>query len=191
MIAENTVASIQYTLKNDAGEILDQSSENNPLQFIHGKKNIIPGLEKELEGKKIGEKFTVRILPENAYGVTVPEMIQSVPIDQFKNIPNLQVGMSFQVNTTNGGTVIVRAVEVTDAHVVLDGNHPLAGVPLNFEVEVVGVRPATEEELMHGHLHMGAGCCGGGKDGGHCHDQTEEDCNDESSGGCCGGGGCC
>ena len=191
MIETNKVVSIHYTLTNDEGLTLDTSNGRAPLEFIQGMKNIIPGLERELEGKKLGEKFSVRISPENGYGVHNPSMIQTVPMDQFKNIPNLQVGMHFQFNHPEGGTTILRAIEITPDHVVLDANHPLAGVHLNFAVEVTAVRAATEEELQHGHLHGGAGCCGGGKDGGHCHDAQEEDHKEDqgSGGGCCGS--CC
>lgn len=186
MIETNKVVSIHYTLTNDEGVTLDTSSGRSPLEFIQGMKNIIPGLEKELEGKKIGEKFNVRVSPENGYGVLNPEMIQTVPMDQFKNIPNVAVGMNFQFNHPQGGTTVLRAVEVTPDHVVLDANHPLAGVHLNFAVEVMTVRAATEDELHHGHLHGGAGCCGGGKSGGHCHDDQDDE---DGHGGC--GGGCC
>jgi FKBP-type peptidyl-prolyl cis-trans isomerase SlyD len=188
MIETNKVVSIHYTLTNDEGVTLDTSSGRAPLEFIQGKKNIIPGLEKELEGKIIGEKLSVRITPENGYGVHNPQMIQTVPMEQFKHIPNVQVGMNFQFNHPEGGTTILRAVEVTPEHVVLDANHPLAGVHLNFAVEVLAVRSATEDELHHGHLHGGAGCCGGGKDGGHCHEQAEEEDHGHGHGG---GGGCC
>lgn len=191
MIETNAVVSIHYTLTNDEGVTLDTSSGRAPLEFIQGMKNIIPGLEQELLGKNIGDKFNAHISSENAYGVHNPEKIQTVPMDQFKNIPNVQVGMQFQFNHPHGGSSIFRAIEVTPDHVVLDGNHPLAGVNLNFAVEVMAVRAATEEELMHGHLHGGAGCCGGGEGGGHCHDDEQDDEHQGDGGGCCGGGGCC
>jgi FKBP-type peptidyl-prolyl cis-trans isomerase SlyD len=191
MIETNKVVSMHYVLTNNDGEILDSSIERAPLDFIHGKGNIIPGLERELLGKKIGEKFNVSLAPENGYGVLNPAMIQTVPMEHFKNIPDLKVGMRFQFNTESGATTILRATEIAADHVVLDANHPLAGVHLNFAVEILGVRDASEEELHHGHLHGGAGCCGGGKGGGHCHDQQDDEAEEHGHGGGCGGGGCC
>jgi FKBP-type peptidyl-prolyl cis-trans isomerase SlyD len=190
MIVANKVVSIHYTLTSDAGEILDSSIERAPLEFIQGMGNIIPGLERELDGKKSGEKFNVRLNPENGYGLVNSDMIQTVPMEHFKNIKDLQVGMRFQFNTATGATTILRAIEITPDNVILDGNHPLAGQHLNFAVEVLSVRAATEEELQHGHLHGGAGCCGGGKGGGHCHDNQDDE-NEEHGHGGCGGGGCC
>ena len=190
MIEANKVVSIHYTLTNDNGDILDSSIDRGPLEFIQGRGNIIAGLERELNGKKSGEKIIVRLNPENGYGVINTEMIQTVPMEHFKNIKDLQVGMRFQFNTSNGGTTILRAIEITPEHVILDGNHPLAGENLNFSVEVLSTRLATEEELLHGHLHGGAGCCGGGKNGGHCHDDQSDDAEEHGHGGCSGGG-CC
>jgi FKBP-type peptidyl-prolyl cis-trans isomerase SlyD len=193
IIANEKVVGINYILTNDAGEILDRSSDANPLTFIQGMQNIIPGLESEMEGKTIGDKFKVRINPENAYGVVNKDMIQDVPMEHFQNVKEVQVGMRFQFTTTTGQVTVLRAVAVAPDHVTLDGNHPLAGIHLNFDIEVVSVREATEQELQHGHLHGGAGCCGGIEGGGHCQNDACSDDDDDhghghGDGGC---GGCC
>jgi FKBP-type peptidyl-prolyl cis-trans isomerase SlyD len=179
-IADGHVVEIEYTLKNDAGEIIDASEGHGPLAYIHGKQNIVPGLEKEITGKVIGDKFSVVVVPEEGYGVRNEQMVQSVPKAQFgADVDQIQVGMQFQVEDMNGQLLLVTAVEIQDDAIVLDGNHPLAGQNLNFDIEVVSMRDATEEELAHGHLHGGAGCCGG----------TSEECCDDD-GGSCGDGHC-
>jgi FKBP-type peptidyl-prolyl cis-trans isomerase SlyD len=190
-ISENKVATIHYTLTNDENEVLDTSINSKPLSYIQGHQNIIPGLEKALAGKSAGNKLTVKVSPEEGYGVKNETLIQSVPKEMFGDLGDIQIGMQFQVNTGDGGILLVTATEITDSHVVVDGNHPLAGMNLTFEVEILEVRDASEEELSHGHLHAGAGCCGGGADGGHCHEGgcSDEECEDDGS--CDEGGGCC
>lgn len=184
-ITANKVATIHYTLKNDAGEIIDSSAGQAPLSYIQGKQNIIPGLEKALEGKSVGDKENAVIAPTEGYGEKNPALVQSVPKEMFKELGEVKVGMQFQVNTGEGGILLVTATEVNDTHVVVDGNHPLSGMTLHFEVEVLEVRDATEEELAHGHLHAGAGCCGGGENGEHCHTNSCCDDDDDDNGGCC------
>lgn len=154
-IANNLVASIEYTLTDDAGEVLDTSQGRAPLAYLHGNGNLIPGLEKELEGKAAGDQLTVRIPPAQAYGERNEAMVQTVSRQQMPPGVEIEVGMQLQAEGS-GGVHVVTVVGVEGDRIRLDGNHPLAGVPLNFRVEVVEVRDATPEELEHGHVH-GAG----------------------------------
>ena len=152
VISQDQVVSIHYTLRNDAGEVIDRSAEGQPLSYLHGHGNLIPGLERELTGRKPGDRLQVKIAPAEAYGEYDRELVKQVPRRSLKGVASLQVGMRLQAQTPDGP----RAVTVTHLHgdmVTLDGNHPLAGEVLNFEVEVAGIRPATEEELAHGHVH--------------------------------------
>jgi len=154
-ITKNVVALIHYTLKDDTGEVIDKSQDGTPMPYLHGHGNLIPGLEGELEGKKLGDKLSARIEPKDAYGVRNDEMIQDVPRAQLPEDVDIQPGMQFQAQG-EGGVNVVTVVGVEDGQVRLDGNHPLAGVTLNFEVEIAEVREASAEELQHGHVH-GAG----------------------------------
>jgi FKBP-type peptidyl-prolyl cis-trans isomerase SlyD len=151
-ISKDSVVSIHYTLTDDNNQTLDSSDGGDPLVYLHGAGNIIPGLEEALEGRKQGDKFKVTIAPENAYGIRDEEMIQTIPKSQFPDTEELDVGMSFQAHSPEG-PVILTVVEVKDKDVVVDGNHPLAGTTLHFDVNVQEVRKATEEELEHGHVH--------------------------------------
>jgi FKBP-type peptidyl-prolyl cis-trans isomerase SlyD len=151
-IQQDQVVSIHYTLKNDAGEVLDSSGDGEPLTYLHGHGNLISGLERELTGKKPGDKLQVKILPIDGYGEYDKALIQKVPRRALKGIPKINVGMRLQAQTEDG----VRAVTVSHVAgdmITLDGNHPLAGQNLNFDVEVAEVRPASAEELSHGHVH--------------------------------------
>lgn len=151
-IAKNAVVNIHYTLTNDAGTVLDSSSGGEPLTYIHGNGNLIPGLEKALEGKGAGDKLSVVIAPEEGYGVRDEELIQKVPRSAFGGVAKLDVGMQFQAESNRGPrTVVITAIEGDS--VTVDGNHPLADQTLNFEVEVAEVRSATAEEIAHGHVH--------------------------------------
>ncbi len=151
-IQQDQVVSIHYTLKNDAGEVLDSSAQGEPLTYLHGHGNLITGLERELTGKNAGDRLQVKIPPAQGYGEYDKALIQKVPRRALKGIPKITVGMRLQAQTEHG----VRAVTVSHVAgdmVTLDGNHPLAGQNLNFEVEVAEVRPASAEELSHGHVH--------------------------------------
>lgn len=151
-IAQNAVVSIHYTLTNDAGETLDSSSGGEPLAYLHGNGNLIPGLESALEGKKAGDKLSVRVAPGDAYGEVDKSLVQRIPRRSLKGIPDIRVGMQLQAQSERGPRTITITQIVGDM-VTVDGNHPLAGQNLNFDVEVTGVREATEEELAHGHVH--------------------------------------
>ncbi len=155
-VADNMAVSIHYTLTNDDGEVLDTSIGDEPLVYLHGVGNIIPGLENALHGKVAGDKFNVHIAPEDAYGELVEEMIQVIPRDMFEGIDNIEVGMQFNADVSSGSGVVT-VVNIEDDDITIDGNHPLAGLALTFDVEVIDVRAATEEEAKHGHIH-GAGC---------------------------------
>lgn len=151
-ISPNKVVSIHYTLKNDAGDVLDTSSGREPLAYLHGSGNIIPGLEKALEGKSSGEKMNVSIVPEEGYGERHEGLIQDVPRDAFQGVEDIQPGMQFHAQGPSG-PMVVTVQEVGDDTVKVDGNHPLAGETLHFDVEVADVREATAEEQEHGHVH--------------------------------------
>jgi len=151
-IAKDAVVTIHYTLKNDAGETLDSSAGGDPLAYLQGNGNLVVGLENALEGKKVGDKVSVKVSPVEGYGEYDKALVQQVPRRSFKGIANVQVGMQFQVQSDHGP----RAVTVTNVvgdMVTVDGNHPLAGQNLNFDIEITDVRVATDEELSHGHVH--------------------------------------
>ena len=151
-VAKNTVVSIDYTLTDEAGAVLDSSQGQAPLAYIHGAGNIIPGLEEALEGKQAGEQVTVSVTPEKGYGARNEAMTQKVPRNMFDTQQEIKPGMRFHAQSEQGThTVTVTAVD--EENVTVDGNHPLAGKVLNFDVNIVEVRAATEDELSHGHVH--------------------------------------
>lgn len=154
-ISDNSVASFHYTLTDSSGQVLDSSEGKEPLTYLHGVGNIIPGLEKELAGKAVGDKLTVAVPAAEAYGERNEEMIQELPASMFTGVEKIEAGMEFHAQTEQG-LQVVRVQSVDGDTVTIDGNHPLAGVNLNFEVEITDVREATEEEKAHGHVH-GAG----------------------------------
>ncbi len=155
-VADNMAVSIHYTLTNDDGEVLDSSIGDEALVYLQGGGNIVVGLEKALLGKVAGDKFTVRIDPEEAYGELMEDMIEVLSRDMFEGIDDIEVGMQFHADV-NSGSGVVTVVNIDDDNVTVDGNHPLAGLALTFAVEVIDVRAATKEEAAHGHIH-GAGC---------------------------------
>lgn len=151
-ITDKMVVAIDYVLKDDDGQVLDSSEGAEPLVYLHGVGGIIPGLEKALAGKQAGDKFQVAIASEDAYGQRNDALRQDVPREQFNELGDLAIGMQFRVETS-GGPLAVTIVEISDETVTIDGNHPLAGVNLNFAVAVREVREATDEEIQHGHAH--------------------------------------
>lgn len=161
-IQKNSVATIAYVLKNRKGEILDQAGAEDGFAYLHGHENIVPGLEKALEGLEVGAKAKVDVSADQGYGDYDPSLVQTVEKSKFPpNMRKVQVGEMLQVDTGNGwGVVTVKENNAT--HIVLDGNHELAGEDLFFEVEIVSLREATESEIEHGHAH--------GADGHHHHD---------------------
>ncbi len=151
-IAKNKVVSIDYTLTDSKGEVLDSSSKGRPLQYIQGMGQLIPGLEKALEGKTTGDALKAQIPAKEAYGVRDEELMQIIPKENFADIPDLKVGMELEAESDDGVRVIT-VVGVEADRVIVDGNHPLAGMDLTFDVKIVGVREPTEDELGHGHVH--------------------------------------
>jgi FKBP-type peptidyl-prolyl cis-trans isomerase SlyD len=152
-IQNNSAVSFHYKLTDDDGINIDSSEGKEPLGYLHGAGNIIPGLEKALEGKKVGDSLTVAVTAAEGYGEVQKELIQEVPREAFQGIDTIELGMQFEAQTGQGGTVPVTVVAVTDELVTVDGNHPLAGRNLNFDVTIEEVRKASEEELARGHLH--------------------------------------
>jgi FKBP-type peptidyl-prolyl cis-trans isomerase SlyD len=154
-IAKNSVTAFHYTLTDDAGQVIDSSDGHEPLVYLHGSGQIVPGLEKQMEGRVSGDKFTADVTPEEGYGVHHPELMQEVPLSAFQGVENIEPGMQFQGRGPEG-EINVTVSKVDGDTVFIDGNHPLAGKTLHFAVEVTAVRGATDEELEHGHAH-GAG----------------------------------
>ena len=152
-IAEHSVVTMHYTLTDDEGNILDSSANAEPLVYLHGASNIIPGLENALAGKKSGDTLDVRVAPEEGYGVASDDLIQEVPREMFQGVDNIEPGMTFQAQDQSGYLQQVTVTAVTDALITVDSNHPLAGKHLNFAVTIVNVRAASEEEMAHGHVH--------------------------------------
>ncbi len=155
-IAKDRVVSIHYTLKNDAGTVIDSSEGAEPLVYLHGAQNIIPGLEKALEGKVADDALQVSIDPTEAYGEYKKALTQVVPSSMFQGVETIEVGMEFQAQTDQGMEVI-RIADVDGDNITIDGNHPLAGERLHFDVAIAEVREASEDELQHGHVHS-EGC---------------------------------
>jgi FKBP-type peptidyl-prolyl cis-trans isomerase SlyD len=155
IISENAAVLFHYTLTDEEGTQLDSSKGKEPLAYLHGHKNIIPGLEQAMEGKQAGDVMVVNVEAADAYGEIQEQMIQEVPRKTFQ-ADDITVGMRFEAQTPNGPVSVV-VTGVTEETVTVDGNHPLAGKTLNFDVRVDTVREATEEELTHGHIHGAAG----------------------------------
>ncbi|MEO7424986.1 MAG: peptidylprolyl isomerase [Fibrobacteria bacterium] len=151
-ISKHKVVSIDYTLTDAKGEVLDSSTKEHPLQFIQGMGSLIPGLEKALEGKVAGDKIKANIPAKDAYGARDESLMQTIPKENFEEIPDLKVGMELEAESDDGVRVItIMAIEGDTVQV--DGNHPLAGMDLNFDVTIMEVREATKDELGHGHVH--------------------------------------
>ena len=155
-INENKVVTFEYTLKNDSGEIIDSSNNGAPITYIHGSGNIIPGLESELEGKKVGDKFHASIEPEDGYGIRHDELVQKIEKERLSHLPNIEIGMQLQAYDENGMQIFT-VVDISDTEVTLDGNHPLSGQKLHFDIEVTDMREATEDEIEFG-LDGNCGC---------------------------------
>lgn len=151
-IEGNKVVSIDYTLKDDDGNIVDTSDGAEPLVYLHGASNIIPGLESELVGKAVGEELSVRVPPEQGYGVRDDAKKQAVPKAMFGD-EEIKVGAQYHAAGPDGQHLTVTVIDVGDEEITVDANHPLAGFHLNFDVKVVDIREATQEEIDHGHVH--------------------------------------
>jgi len=156
-IAIKSVVSIHYTLTGEDGKELDASTEHEPLVYLHGAGNIIKGLELALLDKEVGDRIQATITPEDGYGELISELVQHVPLSVFGDEDKPEVGMRFNAETPNGPlSVLVTAIDGDQA--ILNGNHPLAGKTINFDVTIESIREATTEELTHGHPHSTGGC---------------------------------
>jgi FKBP-type peptidyl-prolyl cis-trans isomerase SlyD len=157
MIANGKVVNLKYTLTNSEGEVLDQADANSPFAYMHGSSQIIPGLEGALEGLKPGDKKKVTVQPAEGYGEIDPNLKLTVKRTQFPQDAELEEGMQFETHTPDGHSIVFTVEAVEGDEVTIDGNHPLAGETLTFDVEVLNVRDATKEEMEHGHAHDGDG----------------------------------
>ena len=155
-IVNNNVVTIHFTVCSSDGTQIDSSRNGEPMVFLQGSHLLIQGLEDELEGKTNGDKFVIDIAPSLAYGERHEELVQAVPKSMFEDM-EINPGMTFRA-TTDDGEQSVMILDINDDEVIVDGNHPLSGLTLNFDVEVLEVREATEEEITHGHVHTEAGC---------------------------------
>lgn len=175
-VEHNKTVLIDYTLTDENGSIIDTTKEQQPLSYVHGAGQLIPGLEKALEGKTAGNQIEVAIVPADAYGEYNQELFQEVPRSEFKGIDKIDVGMQFQTHNPQGHSQIVTVSKVTDEMVTIDSNHPLAGKTLHFDVTVVDV----QETQAHG-----CGC-------GPSHESSNQPYDDYTghNGGGCGSGGC-
>ncbi len=154
-ITKNSVVSFHYTLNDPDGKLLDTSAGRDVFAYIQGHQMIVPGLERQLEGKQAGDKVQAVVPAADGYGEIDPALVHKVPVDRFGG-QNVEPGMQFQAGNEGGEMGVFTVINVEDGIVALNGNHPLAGVTLHFNVDITDVRMATEEELAHGHVH-GAG----------------------------------
>ena len=154
-IAPNSVAAFHYTLTDDQNEIIDSSAGRDPLTYLQGGGQIVPGLEKQMEGRSVGDTFNAEVAPEEGYGAHHPELMQEVAREAFQSVGDIQPGMQFQGRGPQG-EINVTVTKVEGGKVFIDGNHPLAGKTLHFAIKVTEVREASAQELEHGHVH-GAG----------------------------------
>lgn len=152
-ITQNKVVSLHYVVKDDSGSVLESTRDREPLVYIQGTQTILPLLEEKLEGKQEGDSLKIRIPMEDAYGPRREELIAVVGREQFSPDVEISVGQEFYYLDENDQMMTVTIVGVEDEAITIDSNHPFAGMDLNFELEVVGVRDATAEEIDHGHVH--------------------------------------
>lgn len=151
-IEKDLVVSLAYTLKDNDDNIIDKSDDGS-FCYLHGAMNIIPGLENALTGKTTGDELSVTVAPEEGYGPRDDERIQEVPREMFPEDQEITAGMQFHAQNPDGHEIMVVVTKVEDGKVTVDGNHPLAGVELNFDVKIMEIRAATAEEIEHGHVH--------------------------------------
>ena len=153
LIGNNLVVSMHYKLTDDKGNVLDSSEGSDPLAYLHGAGNIIPGLENALTGKSAGDSFEVAVAPEEGYGQRDDSMKQTVSIEMFESPDQVVIGQQFHAQSPEGHTIMITVTNIDGDQVTIDGNHPLAGKHLNFTGKVVDIRDATEQEMEHGHVH--------------------------------------
>lgn len=153
VIEDGKIISIHYELTNDDGEIIDSSEGNDPLEYLHGAQNIVPGLEKDLAGRSVGDKVQVVVAPAEGYGERDERGVFDVPSTEFPAEVEPEVGMNFAIQDEEGHVFPVWITEIQEDKVILDVNHPLAGITLHFDVSIEAIRDASEEEKTHGHVH--------------------------------------
>lgn len=153
IIEENAVVSLEYTLRDDAGEVVDASEAGEPLLYLHGHENIVPGLEKALTGKKVGDALKVSVPPAEGYGEVDDRRVVDAAREDLPDDLDPKVGMMLGMETEDGDMIPLTITAVEEQTVTLDGNHQLAGKTLHFEVTVREIRKATDDELSHGHVH--------------------------------------
>ncbi len=193
-ITKDVVATISFKVLSEEGVLVDEVTKDEALDYLHGHQNLIPGLENALEGKKVGDKFSITVSPKDAYGEFQDGLVQRVPAEVFGNLDEIEVGMRF-IAETDIGELPVEITAIEGDEVVVDGNHLLAGQTLQFEVEVLELRPATAEEIAHGHLHgeeecghdHDHACCGGDH---HDHEHACQHQAEKEDKVCCGKGNC-
>ena len=152
-INTHKVVTIDYTLRDHEGVVIESSEGSQPFSYIHGTGSIIRGLEAALEGKSPGDEVSVSVAPEDAYGRRDESLVQVLQRERFETRQQPEVGMQFQATTAGGDRRVVTISKVEGDSITVDANHPLAGVTLVFAIIVRGVRDATREELAHGHVH--------------------------------------
>jgi len=152
LIEDKKIVVVNYTLTTDDGEVIDQSDDGS-FAYLHGAENVIAGLEKALTGKVVGDTLNVKVLPEDGYGERNDEMVQVVGTDMFEGNDKIEVGTQFHAEGPDGNEIMITVAAIEGDDVTIDGNHPLAGVNLNFDVSVIDIRDASEEEIAHGHVH--------------------------------------
>lgn len=153
-VARDMVVTLHYILTDDNNDTLESTEDSEPFGYLHGHGNVIPGFENGLEGAEIGQKLHLTIYPAQGYGPRNAEAIVHVPRDQFDPEIGIDVGMQVQAEGENG-PIVFTIKAITDSEVTLDGNHPLAGEVLHYDIEIIDIRPASDEELAHGHAHTG------------------------------------
>jgi len=157
VVADGLVVGIHYTLKDDAGEVIDTSDGRAPLEYLHGAHNIVPGLEKALAGQSIGDTFEAEVPPEEGYGPRQEGATEKIGKDKLPPDMALLPGMQLTAQDENGQMFAMWVAEVSDEDITVDYNHPLAGQTLHFSGNIVSLREPSEEEVAHGHVHAG-GC---------------------------------
>lgn len=153
LIGDNLVVSMHYKLTDNDGNVLDSSEDSEPLGYLHGAGNIIPGLENALVGKVEGDSLQVKVDPAEGYGEVIHNLIQTVERAAFEGVDSVEVDMTFEAQGPDGAVQNIVVKEVNGDEITIDANHPLAGIELNFDIEIIGVREATEDETAHGHAH--------------------------------------
>ena len=186
-IGKNTTVSINYTLKDSLGHLLEDTEESGPVSYLHGRGLMIPRLEESLEGSEAGSTLTVSLSPDEAYGERDDQLVMKIPRTEFDDPDTIELGEDIQVHDGSEGGIMT-VVDIDKEHITLDGNHPFAGKSVVFNVSVLDVRETTKEDLDAVEHHHECGC---GHDHGHGKGQ-DCDCEDDDESGCCGGGsGCC